>query len=703
MVIHAPRMPELSTDAVRARAASLGVHLVDAEHAAHATHLCVRCVRPNKTQLLALVRAQLFVTAEFVRAVLETPSLSTAYVAPDAAQYLPPTDPRLDAEAQLPRTQLHADPRRKTLYQGAALLMLVPHAERRYLDLVDVARAAGAAVTCREVPEQRWSLAQADEALEGAWMALRASMPSVSHATPYIVCADDPWPPWAWAVQDAARKRQWPMVPGGMAGITQGVLEVKTWASLAHPASRADETYDVSSVGEASTSVGWQDITSEMSATGMELPTWPHESVPRAGEEPEHYASGDTDAPTSPRRMPAEASAGQLDGELERSALADDVPVSIQTASHGASDTAKTRDDHVRNVMKPTQTDPLGAPGARPLEPPTKNVPQVSCSDDAARQASPAEDTAQCTAEAKAPPPPESERGSTRPPTLTTMERESVATTPTPSLGSQLRRATRITANDLLPAPTPSAPALTRDSGFPASTAVHAARLPPANAPLPRRTGTKRARKSALLDELLGVAPAAPSDPEPAPSPAPAVWPVSQSLERRSVKYRRLLTDNYASQTPVTPATPPPPPSTDETNAPDVPPVTSSQAACPGPLVVRPGEDMPRPIPTPVQDDPHRKDERACLPADERAPASAAPPPPAAAPTASPWDTLTRPSYLQVQTCALMRHAPEQRRDYKKFRRASGRARERVALVLDAPRVPGSQELFLGSESDASE
>lgn len=126
------RVPALESDEVQQRAAQCGVHLVSAKHGldARCTHLCVANVRPNKTQLLALVRGLLIVSEAFVSAVLACPSESAW---PDSRLYTPPLDMRLGPDAHISAAQLAPSSRRSSLFRGTTLVIVLPGHERRYV------------------------------------------------------------------------------------------------------------------------------------------------------------------------------------------------------------------------------------------------------------------------------------------------------------------------------------------------------------------------------------------------------------------------------------------------------------------------------------------------------------------------------------------------------------------------------------------
>ncbi|WFD29959.1 hypothetical protein MSPP1_000973 [Malassezia sp. CBS 17886] len=142
------RMPAWDTH-TRARAQRAGVRPVHARPLPPCTHLCVPHARPDKTQLLALVRGVPVVSEAFLGALLDAADRGGAF--PDVAAFPPPADPHLPADARIPAAQLLPDARRASLFSGATLLVLVPSRARCYMDPVEIAQAAGAHVQVHDL------------------------------------------------------------------------------------------------------------------------------------------------------------------------------------------------------------------------------------------------------------------------------------------------------------------------------------------------------------------------------------------------------------------------------------------------------------------------------------------------------------------------------------------------------------------------
>jgi len=302
------RVPSLETAATAATAARLGLHLVPPAQLTEAAYVCVPAVRPNKTQLLALVYGLPLVAEAFVHALVDHPP-DAPWAPPDPSAFLPPSDPRLPPEAHIPPSRLHPDARRRHLFEGAALLMVVAGAARRYTDMAELARAAGAVVHVHDA---------AVHALNDGRDAERTLSQVRAHtALPmYVVVADDA-APLATSVASAATRLGLAWLPDGLAAITQGILDVRRWdqmvPALAPEALPCYDTPDVSSGGD-----GTMDVTSDYSSDKVPRPSQgskapvrylarapritaadllqEHEPAP----EPEPEASGLTGAPSVP-------------------------------------------------------------------------------------------------------------------------------------------------------------------------------------------------------------------------------------------------------------------------------------------------------------------------------------------------------------------------------------------------------------------
>lgn len=243
------RVPSLAT--AHLAAARLGLHLVPPAQVAEATHVCVPAVRPNKTQLLALVYGCPLVSDTFVQTLLHWPP-EAAWAMPDPSAFLPPMDARLTPEAHIPRTQLVPDARRRHLFQGATLVLVIPGAARRYTDMAELAQAAGADVHIHDVSVHPWP--DAHEA-ERALAQLRAR----TSCTMYVMVADDV-PDLVPSVQAAAARVGLAWLPEGLAAITQGLLRVQRWDEMVPVETHAHEDTPGHAPGLGDTTM---DVTSE--------------------------------------------------------------------------------------------------------------------------------------------------------------------------------------------------------------------------------------------------------------------------------------------------------------------------------------------------------------------------------------------------------------------------------------------------------
>lgn len=210
------RVPQLDSDEVRRRARACGLHLVSAKQTldTRCTHLCVAHVRPNRTQLLALVHGLPIVSTAYVEALLACPSESAW---PDARLYVPPLDARLGPDAPLSLTQLAPSSRRAALFRGTTLVFVLPGRERRYVrtiltqtDLQELAEAAEGHVVVHDlcqcplptIHEARDMLRAAQAASDAHW-AMRRDMTPVPAA--FVLCGE-PSAPWVPQVIAAAQQ-----------------------------------------------------------------------------------------------------------------------------------------------------------------------------------------------------------------------------------------------------------------------------------------------------------------------------------------------------------------------------------------------------------------------------------------------------------------------------------------------------------------
>ena len=350
------RVPSLETHAATAAAARLGLHLVPPAQLAEATYVCVPAVRPNKTQLLALVHGLPLVAEAFVQTLLDGPPAS-AWALPDPSAFVPPSDPRLPPDAQISRLQLRPDARRRHLFQGAALFMVVAGSARRHTDMAELARAAGAVVHVHDA---------AVHALQDAHEAERALSRARAHTTHpmYVVVAEDA-APLATSVPSTATRLGLVRLPGGLTAITQGILDVQRWDQMAPaPVSEAQprtDTPDVSSVGEVTV-----DVTSDRSVDRAPCPSEGGSEVLEVPPEPEPAGpdpAPEREAPAAPVPRDAPAAAPT---EAPRA----------QGAAHGPSlprraGTRQARRSHLLDEL-------LGVQAPEPAQPPPPAVAAAS-------------------------------------------------------------------------------------------------------------------------------------------------------------------------------------------------------------------------------------------------------------------------------------------------------------------------------------
>lgn len=223
-VVQLVRTPSLDTPEVRQAAATAGVHLVTMASGLHpaATHICVAHVRPNKTQLLALVQGLPLVSTAFVAQVCECRPMSCPYTFPDVLTYTPPSDPSLHRDEQIPSELLAPRPERAHVLAHCVLLFWVPTLERMYMDMADLAQAAGAHVDMLEVVST-WTPDEKQRALLRQREALPATVAS--------------WPIYWMGVELPSQAASWATslriqyLPQGLAAITQSILEVRPLTS----------------------------------------------------------------------------------------------------------------------------------------------------------------------------------------------------------------------------------------------------------------------------------------------------------------------------------------------------------------------------------------------------------------------------------------------------------------------------------------
>ncbi|WFD44419.1 hypothetical protein MPSI1_003087 [Malassezia psittaci] len=189
------RLPELDTDSVHEQARACGMHLIyhhevwDPQY----THLCVAKFRANRIQLLALVRSVPIVTQEFLRAAFCCSSQETL---PDYRQYLPPLDPLLVPITAFSASKLRPDDRRANLFHGVNLIFVLPGRERRFTDYQELATAAGAHVLVMDMRQNpAHTIQEAQDQLRGAQQSLKnvwsSSVIPVLQPQTFVVFGDD--------------------------------------------------------------------------------------------------------------------------------------------------------------------------------------------------------------------------------------------------------------------------------------------------------------------------------------------------------------------------------------------------------------------------------------------------------------------------------------------------------------------------------
>ncbi|WFD48436.1 hypothetical protein GLX27_003106 [Malassezia furfur] len=229
------RVPSLEAEDVRRRACASGVHLVVVRESldVRCTHLCVAHVRPNRTQLLALVRGIPIVTAAYVEAAIACPAESAW---PDSRLYVPPLDARIALDTPLSTSQLAPSPKRATLFRGTTLVFVLPGLERRYTDFEQLAVAAEGHVVVRDlrrhplhtVRDAEQMLREAQATADAHWAAQSTPVPVQET---YVLC-DDAAAPWAATVAEAAQRSRIRVMPQGVTAVAECILEAQTCAEL---------------------------------------------------------------------------------------------------------------------------------------------------------------------------------------------------------------------------------------------------------------------------------------------------------------------------------------------------------------------------------------------------------------------------------------------------------------------------------------
>ena len=241
-------------------AARVGVHIVPT--LCEATHLVVPFARPNKTQVLALVRGVPIVSEAFVQAVFDAAHASV-WKMPDPADFVPSCDPSLAPESRVMSSQWTVCAARRHLYAGLQLSMWISHTTRRYSDMAELAEAAGATVHIHDVSQEPMA-----DVID-----VRRVLAQYQPASDVFVVADH-----MPLVEEACRTLRLPFLPQGLSAITQGILDVRSWRDMVPPVDDTPLTEDVTS---------WQDDEHGMSATDGSACGAP-ESVQRSSEPPVH-------------------------------------------------------------------------------------------------------------------------------------------------------------------------------------------------------------------------------------------------------------------------------------------------------------------------------------------------------------------------------------------------------------------------------
>lgn len=206
-------IPKLETRSMQEAAAALGIHLLPALQPP-TTHLVVRHARPNKTQLLALVRCMPIVTEAFVVAVMDAADMPT-WRMPDPLAFQPLCDPALPPESRVSLQQWRPQPARQHIYAGQSLSMWIPRPARRYQDMASLAEAAGARVYVHDMSSEPVDLPRIRQILAG-------------ERQPQLFAVADQVP----AVDEACRSLRIPVLEHGMSTITEGILDTQPWGSI---------------------------------------------------------------------------------------------------------------------------------------------------------------------------------------------------------------------------------------------------------------------------------------------------------------------------------------------------------------------------------------------------------------------------------------------------------------------------------------
>lgn len=240
------RVPSLDAEDVRSTAALLGIHMssVQKQLNAASTHLVVSYIRPSKEQLLALVYGIPIVSEAYVQALFGA-GMAPAWHEPDASGFVPPSDPSLARDAQIPREQLMPRPERRHIYADAILCMWIPKPSRRFLGLAELAEAAGASVHVHDLSKEHVS-----DALTARQVLAKCKEQEVVcdvKRQMYVITEDAP------VVDQACQTLKLPLLPEGMWAISRGILDVQKWSMMVRPyepdsaEQESDVTCDVTS------------------------------------------------------------------------------------------------------------------------------------------------------------------------------------------------------------------------------------------------------------------------------------------------------------------------------------------------------------------------------------------------------------------------------------------------------------------------
>lgn len=230
----------LHKDDIIRTAARVGVHIVPT--LGEATHLVVPFARPNKTQVLALVRGVPIVSESFVQAVFDA-AHAPVWKMPDPADFVPSCDPSLAPESRVMSSQWTVSAARRHLYAGLQLSMWISHTTRRYSDMAELAEAAGATVHIHDVSQEPMA-----DVIE-----VRRILAQYQPASDVFVVADH-----MPLVEEACRTLRLPFLPQGLSAITQGIIDVRSWRDMVPQVDDTQLTEDVTS---------WQDDEHGMNIT----------------------------------------------------------------------------------------------------------------------------------------------------------------------------------------------------------------------------------------------------------------------------------------------------------------------------------------------------------------------------------------------------------------------------------------------------